>query len=284
MLVVSFLCVGFSQNLLAKENNILRLGGSTTLLPIISQCASDFQEKFETWDKVDPSLPGKDIVIFVTGGGSGFGVKSTINGIVDIGMASRKIKDKEIKLLGKYRKYLVGKDAVVIAANKKNPIFSFKNEFKSEELVPIFSGAMDTYKKISPSLPDKPVVLFVRDSGAGSAEMFQKLVMKKALVSPKAIQVPSQGVLLKRLEKNVNSIGYISSGLAFSSDKLSVFFLNGIRPSNEKVITGEYFFTRPLLLIVKDENLTPMISHFIKYVLTEGQQLVAENNYVPVNN
>ena len=100
------------------DSGTIRIGGSTTLLPIISKIASDYMEKFETWDKADLSLPKKDIVIFVSGGGSGFGIKSVINGTANIGMASRNIKEKEKKMLGEYKAYLVGKDAVVFAANK----------------------------------------------------------------------------------------------------------------------------------------------------------------------
>src|SRR5208283_4162236 len=55
----------------SKFDGTIRIGGSTTLLPVIADCVSQFMEKFETWDKVDASLPKERILIFVTGGGSG---------------------------------------------------------------------------------------------------------------------------------------------------------------------------------------------------------------------
>ena len=117
-----FLCISGTAISAPQDDGIIRMGGSTTLLPVISKIASDYMETYETWDKVSPSFPNKTIVIFVSGGGSGFGVKSTINGTVHIGMASRNIKNKEKKLLGKHKAYLVGKDAVVFATNKNNPL------------------------------------------------------------------------------------------------------------------------------------------------------------------
>jgi len=78
------------------EDGVLRVGGSTTLLPVISTAASDFMAKYKTWNKVAPNLPEKPIVIFVTGGGSSFGVKSVLNGTVNIGMISSDLKDKEV--------------------------------------------------------------------------------------------------------------------------------------------------------------------------------------------
>ena len=264
------------------DDGIIRMGGSTTLLPIVSKVASDFMETFETWDKVDPKLPKKDIVIFVSGGGSGFGVRSAINGTVHIGMASRNLKEKEIKILGDHKLYLVGKDAVVFAANKNNPLASKISNLRFEDVRRLFSGEAATYKDMDASLPSDKVVLFVRDAGAGSAEMLQKLIMGKATVSSGALQLPSQGALLKKLETNTKGIGYISSGLVFGSDKVHAFPLEGVEPNNENVINGKYAFVRPLHLVVKGAP-DPMTAKFIEHIFTDGQKVVVDNNYVPAN-
>src|SRR5918993_5362410 len=78
----------------AQENSI-RVGGSTTALPIVSSCAAQFMDKYPTWDKADASLPKEQPVVYVTGGGSGFGVKGLMNGTIDVGMVSRDLKDSE---------------------------------------------------------------------------------------------------------------------------------------------------------------------------------------------
>jgi len=284
LVLSTILTFGISSQALSgpMADGIIRMGGSTTLLPIISKVASDFMEVYETWDKVDPSLPKKDIVIFVSGGGSGFGVKSAINGTVHIGMASRNLKAKEVKALGKHKLYLIGKDAVVFAANKNNPLAKKTPGFAFADVEKLFSGKAATYKDMDASLPAEKIVLFVRDAGAGSAEMLQKLIMGKSQVSPHALQLPSQGALLKKLETNTRGIGYISSGLVFGSDKVHAFPLRGVKPSNENVINGKYAFVRPLHLVVKGTP-DPMTARFIEHLLTDGQKVVVENNYVPAN-
>ena len=280
--VILLILFGFSTGAFADpERGIVRAGGSTTLLPIIVKCASDFMEKYKTWDKVDASFPPDDIVVFVSGGGSGFGIRSAINGTVQIGLASRNLKEKEKKILGQHTTFLVGKDAVVIAANRDNPISSVKEAFTSIELAEIFSGNKRLYSEINASLPDQQIVLLVRDSGAGSAEMFQDLIMKDLNVSADALQLPSQGALLKKLETNKAAIGYISSGLANSSDKLKSFSLEDVYPSNENVINGSYSFTRPLFMVTKGSP-DVRVKHFIDYVLGEGQAVVKASHYVPV--
>src|SRR5512142_1970309 len=73
----------------------LRVAGSTTLLPVVADAASQFMERYGTWDKVDPALPAKRILVFVTGGGSGFGIKAAGDGTAEIGMSSRPLKEEE---------------------------------------------------------------------------------------------------------------------------------------------------------------------------------------------
>ena len=264
------------------KDGILRIGGSTTLLPSVSTVASDFMRKFRTWDKVNVSLPKKRVIIFVSGGGSGFGIQSTVNGTVNIGLASRDLKEKEKKLMEEYQTYLVGRDALVFAVNKENPLAAVRKGFTLAEIAELFSGEKRTFNDVDYSLPADGMVLFVRDSGAGSAEMLQKLALKKKKISPEALQLPSQGALLKKLENNTSGMGYISSGLAFASDKLAIFDLEGITPTNENVINGKYVFIRPLLFVVKGKP-DPMTRAFIDYMLDEGQTVIKANHYVPAS-
>ena len=85
------------------QDSAIRVGGSTTALPIISTCAANFMEKYSSWDKADASLAKDQTVIYVTGGGSGFGVKGLMNGTIEVGMVSRDLKDSEIKSLNQLR-------------------------------------------------------------------------------------------------------------------------------------------------------------------------------------
>lgn len=265
------------------QDSSLRVGGSTTLVPAIANAAMVFMDKNESWKQVDPSLPDEQPVIYVTGGGSGFGVKSAINGAVDIGMASRDIKDSEKEALGPHKAYLVGKDAVAFAVEKSNPLAEFKRDLTSEEVREILSGEYRTYKDIDPSLPDTEIVLLVRDAGGGSAEIVQEKIMGDAQISPGALQMPSQGALLKKLASNPNAFGYISAGLAGESDDLIVFGLDGVEPSHRNVVSGSYKLARPLLMIVKGETPSPTAKAFIDYVLADGQTSVAAQGYVPLH-
>jgi phosphate transport system substrate-binding protein len=263
-----------------EETTTLRVGGSTTLLPAIATAASDFMEKHGTWDKVDPKLPAKPVVVFVTGGGSSFGVKSAANGAVDIGLVSRELKDTEKALLGEHQVYLVGKDCVAVAVNKKNPLAA-RAGFAASDLARVFAGEVKTYKDLDAALPAKPFVLLVRDAGAGAAEIFKDKIMAKKDVSADALQLPSQGALLKKLEGNAQAIAYISSGVAAQSEELKTFAIDGKEPTAANIRSGDYPLVRPLYLLVKGKP-SPAAQRFVDYVLAEGQRRVAEQGFEPV--
>jgi phosphate transport system substrate-binding protein len=258
----------------------IRVGGSTTLLPVVSDAASRFMEKFGTWDKVDPALPAKQILIFVTGGGSGFGVNSSINGTVDIGMSSRDLKDEEKAKLGEHAEYLVSKDCIAFAVNKKNPLAKLNN-LSRMDVVRIFSGEAKTFKDVRADLPAKPIVVVMRDMAGGSTEILQKMVLKEKTFSSNAIQAPSQGANMKKVEGNASAIAYLSSVIAMGNPDLKVLSYEGVLPTNENVVSGKYAITRPLLLVVKGVP-SPAQRKFIDYMLNEGQAVVAEYGFVPV--
>lgn len=278
--VLALMAIGARAPAASEEEGIIRIGGSTTLLPIIATIADNYMKRYPTWDKVDPSLPKKGVVIYVSGGGSGGGVKSTINGTFDIGLVSRDLSDKERELLGRHQTFLVGKDAVAFVVNKANPLVKVRESFDKTELAAILSGEKKTYKDIDGRLPNSSIVLFVRDSSAGSAEIVQEKIMGKQQIAPDALQVPSQGTLLKKLETSRLAFGYISSGLALGSKQLRTFAFEGIKPLNQRIASGDYTLARPLLLLVKGE-VRPVVQRFIDHVLTEGQREVERNSYVP---
>lgn len=272
--------VGAAQAAAAEFDGTLRIGGSTTLLPVVADAASQFMEKYGTWDKADPALPKKQILIFVTGGGSGFGVNAAIGGTVDIGMSSRDLKEAEKTKLGEHKEVLISKDCIAFAVNKKGPLAKLDTLTKAD-VVKIYSGEAKTFKDVRSDLPAKPIVLLMRDMAGGSTEMLQGMVLKEKSFSSAALQVPSQGANLKKAEENASAITYISSVIALQSPKLKVLKYEGVAPTNENVVAGKYPITRPLLLLVKGSP-SAAAQRFLDYMLNEGQAVVLEHGYVPV--
>jgi phosphate transport system substrate-binding protein len=258
----------------------IRIGGSTTLLPVIADCASRFMEKYVTWDKVDPSFPKKEILIFVTGGGSGFGINAATSGTVDLGMSSRDLKDEEKAKLGPHKTYLLSKDCIAFAVSKQSPLAKMEN-LTAKDVVRIFTGEAKTFQDLRNDLPKKPILVQIRDMSGGSTEIVQKLILKEKTFTNQAIQVSSQGANLTKLETTPAAVGFLSSVMAMQSRKLKVFKFEGTLPTNENVISGIYPVIRPLLVIRKGET-TAQEQKFLDYLLNEGQLVFKEQGYVPV--
>ena len=267
-------------NLYAED---LRVGGSTTALPIISSCASHFMEKFPSWINADSTLPNEATIIYVTGGGSGFGVKGLLTGTIDLGMVSRELKDTEIKSLGEPVAQAFARDAVAIATNSKSPLVKVRKDFTSAELSAIFSGKVNQFSKIDKKLPSSTIILLARDASGGTTEVFQQRVLKEERFSADRLQFPSTAGLIKKLETSDSAIGLAAAGSISQDDKITVYSVDGIAPTQENIVSNKYLLSRPLLIVAK-ANPSRRSQLFIDYVVHgECQATVDELGFVPVN-
>jgi phosphate transport system substrate-binding protein len=267
-----------------SAGNSIKIGGSSTLAPILAQCADNFTEEYKTWDKVDASLPEEPIVIFVSTGGSGFGIKSAADGTFDFGMVSKALSDEENEQFAEGSVVQLGSDVLAIGVNPANPVAQAKPDLSTDELVSIFSGEFKTWKELDPALPDSPIVVAVRDVGGGASEVFDKAVMKGTSISSEALQIPSMGALAGKIMDNEDTIGYVSSGLVNQNpDKIKALSVDGISPTNENINSGKYKISRPMLLVSIDKP-DAREQLFLDYLQSdECMQVVEEMGYVPAN-
>jgi phosphate transport system substrate-binding protein len=263
------------------QDSSIRIGGSTTSLPVISSCSAHFMEKYPTWDKADPALAKDTTVIYVTGGGSGFGVKGLMNGTIDIGMVSRDLKDSEISALGQPVMKVFARDAVAIATSAANPLAKVRQGFSLSELATIFSGKADQFSQVDKSLPAKPMVLLTRDASGGVTEIFQERVMKEQRLAPSRLQFPSTAALVKKIETNDAAIAFVSAGAVNQDSEIRVYAVDGVTPTQENIVNNKYVLNRPLQLVAK-ANPSRKVQLFIDYVLGDCQQVVRDQGFVPV--
>ncbi|MDX1740944.1 MAG: substrate-binding domain-containing protein, partial [Rhodothermales bacterium] len=99
---------------------VLQNKGSDTLVNVAQAWA-------EAYQTVNPNL-----AIAVTGGGSGTGIASLINGTVDLANSSRAMKDSEIELARQNGnepvEHIVGYDALAVFLHPSNPMDSISIE------------------------------------------------------------------------------------------------------------------------------------------------------------
>ncbi|MCK4798830.1 MAG: phosphate ABC transporter substrate-binding protein [Spirochaetes bacterium] len=250
-----------------KEKKELILQGSTTILPIAQRCAEEF-------NKINPS-----VIISVRGGGSGVGIASLIDGICDIANASRPIKEKE-ETIAKEKgfepvPFIVAKDAIAVIVNTQNKEIE---DLNLENLKDIYTGKITNWKEIGGA--DLKIVIVSRDSSSGTYETFNKLVLKKAKVTHGALYQASNKAVLTIIENTKGAIGYV--GLGYLSGKVKALKVNGVYPSKESVLKGDYSLQRPLFMYTRNKP-SGVTKDFINYVLSKkGQEFVEEVGFISI--
>jgi len=88
-------------------------------------------------------------------------------------------------------------------------------------------------------------------------------------------------VMMTTVEGDALSIGYISLGSL--SDSVKAVKIDGAEASVQNVIDGYYKVTRPFNIVIKEDEVSDAAKDFINYILSsEGQEVVEENGYIPL--
>ncbi len=240
----------------------LQIAGSTTVLPIAEECARIFME----------NNPGSQV--YVSGGGSSHGVKSVAEGVVDIGDASRDLKDSEKEQYTDLVTHAVAKDGVAIIVHPSNTI----NDLTITQLQGIYTGEITNWKDVGGE--DIEIMVVSREGGSGTRDCFEQVVLKpiEKDVTEYAIIQDSNGKVRTTITGSEQGIGFISLGYVNSDVK--AVNLDGTEPTIENIRSNNYAISRTLWMITKgnpDEN----EQAFLDFVLSEeGQNIVSEVHYI----
>ncbi|QZY55244.1 phosphate ABC transporter substrate-binding protein [Crassaminicella profunda] len=256
--------------------------GSSTLAPVIAKISTNFIEEYKTWDQVSEDFPNKSLDIFVSAGGSSAGVKAAMDGSSDFGMVSRTVSDEEKGKIEGYQEFKLGLDALTVSVNPENKVYEVKKSLSTEEIQKIFSGEYKYWDEVESTLSHEEIVIVTRDLGGGAHKVFQKKVMGDKKVREDAIQAPSMGALVTKIMENKNAIGYASYGMVNqNAGKIMPLDVDGVAPTKENIVSGDYKISRPLLIVKKGE-LLPQEKTFIDVLLSEeGMKTVEKMGFVP---
>jgi len=230
-----------------------------------------------------------DVRISVTGGGSGTGIASLINGTVDIANASRKIKEEEVdeaKSNGvEPVEHIIARDAIAVIVNPENPV----NELTLQQISDIYSGKINNWKEVGGE--DRPIVRLSRETNSGTHVYFLETVLRlsskedKTLFSTDTLLLPSSEGIIVEVRQNPNAIGY--DGLGYVPDDLKMIAIAKeeggayVLPSIPTVNDKSYPIARDLYMYTNGEP-TGVIKQYLDWILSsEAQQIVAELGFVP---
>ncbi|MCR6544113.1 phosphate ABC transporter substrate-binding protein [Dehalobacterium formicoaceticum] len=237
----------------------LQLAGSTSVQPLAEELAAAFMEK------------NPDVKIDVQGGGSSAGVKAAADGVADLGMASRELKDEEKTSV---QATVIAKDGIAVVVNTGNAV----SDLTMDQVKGIFSGEISNWDQVGGA--SAPIVVINREEGSGTRGAFEELVLGEEVkfIESAAIQ-NSTGAVRTAVSSDANAIGYISMGSL--DDSVKALKVDGVDATEDNVIAGTYKISRPFNFLSKGEP-TELAKTFIDWILSaEGQEVVAEE-FIPV--
>jgi len=231
-----------------------------------------------------------DVRISVTGGGSGTGLASLINGTVDIANASRQIKSEEVDKAKSQGidpvEFTIARDAIAVIVNPENPV----SQLTLRQISDIYSGKISNWSEVGGE--DRPIVRLSRETNSGTHVYFLETVLRlgnsedKTLFSMDTLLLPSSEGIISEVRQNPNAIGY--DGLGYVPDDLKVIAIaekDGgayVLPSIETVNDKSYPIARDLYMYTNGEP-TGIVKEYLDWILApEAQVIVAELGFVPI--
>jgi len=269
-----------------REKTPETLGGA-----VIQNIGSDTmvnlaQEWAEAYRKVEPTVS-----VEVSGGGSGVGISSLINGTVDIANASRAMTDGEKaqarRNTGKDpMEFVVGYDAVAVYVHKDNPV----QVLSIAQLREIYAegGSIEKWSQLGVKNSQDRIVRVSRQNNSGTYVYFREHVLNKRDYKQGAIKCSGSKDVVELVGRTPGAIGY--SGLGYY-DKRIVKAVKTAKtekgpayePSVASVHTGTYPLARPLRMYTLGPP-SGAIKKYIDWILSPaGQKIVAEAGYVPLS-
>lgn len=255
----------------------IKIQGSTTVNPVIEEAAERFREEKE-W-----------IILVDTLGGSSGGISALGEGLVDVAMSSRPIRqaDRDRYPQVDFKVHPIGIDGVSLVVS--NRVWEGGvHSLSRKEIQAIYEGKIKNWSLVGGE--DQRIVFYNKEPGRGTWEVFAKWLYGDSNRAPR-VNHPEVG----GNEEGRNKIAFHGSAMtqlsfawAEKSDRIKAVGIelsNGevVFPTAEFIRTGDFPIARELFLITDGEPIGP-IRDFIDFLLAgQGQALVEKYGYISLS-
>jgi len=259
----------------------IEIDGSSTVFPITEAVAEEFR-------KVHPQVR---INVGISGTGGGF--KRFVAGETQISDASRPISTSEKETAAKngieWVEMPVGVDGLSVMVNPQN---TWATSMTVAELKKLWepASAIKRWNQIRSEWPDQPINLYGPGTDSGTFDYFTEVIVGKAKSSRADFTASEDdNVLVQGIAGDKNALGYF--GYAYyveNTDKLKLVAVDSgkgpVLPSKQTIDDATYTpLSRPLFIYPNKAALArPEVKEFLRFYMKEGQALVAEVGYIPM--
>ena len=232
----------------------LSLSGSTSMEKVCEALAETFMEKYP------------DVTVTVEYTGSGAGIESVTNKMVDIGNSSRALKDTE-KEKGVVEN-VIAIDGIAVITNNSNEV----ENLTKEDLIKIYTGEIKNWKELGGK--DENIVVLGREAGSGTRGAFEELLgIVDSCVY--AGELDSTGGVKDKVASTEGTIGYVS--LDVVDDTVKALKLDGVEATEANIKAGSYLLSRPFVMATNGEISVQneIVQTWFDYIKSaEGQEVI----------
>ena len=216
-----------------------------------------------------------DVTVNYSGTGSGTGIQAAIDGTVDLGLASRALKDEE-KSNGAVEN-IVALDGVAVVVNPENGV----TDLTVEQIAQIFTGEITNWSELGGE--DGQIVPIGREAGSGTRDGFESITGTED-TCVLAQELNSTGAVIEAVRTTPGAIGYASLSAVEDQEGITVLTVGGVAPSEATVLDGTYAIQRPFVFATRtDEALSDAAQAFFDWATSEdANSLIESAGAVPV--
>ncbi|MFN2450265.1 MAG: phosphate ABC transporter substrate-binding protein [Candidatus Baltobacteraceae bacterium] len=249
-------CSGNSASSSSSSSASITAVGSTALLPLVKQAATDYQTKHP------------DAKISVSGGGSMTGVTQAAQKGADIG-------DSDV--LPVHEPSLVDHQVAVVAfALAVNPAARVKN-LSSAQIRGIFSGKIKNWKAVGGA--DQPITIINRPKSSGTRAVFVSKIMQGAQPTDAGLTQDSSGTVAAMVAQTGGAVSYLAAGYVKPGEQVAVS-IDGVPPTDANVESGKYALWSYEYMLTNGQP-SAQIADFINFV-KEDKPLLARLHFIAV--
>ena len=208
----------------------------------------------EVFEEMNP-----DVTVNYSGTGSGAGIEAVLNETVDIGLASRALKDEE-KANGAVE-HIVALDGVAVVVNPDNSV----TDLTVDQIAQIYKGEVTNWSELGGA--DQEIAVLGREDGSGTRSAFEEIVGVDGECKY-TNEYSSTGDVIGQVASNPRAIGYAS--LSAVDETVAAVKVDGVAPSEETVKDGSYTLQRPFVMVTKDGvELSAAAQGFLDFVMSD---------------
>lgn len=247
---------------IASPKQTIKIGGSSEAYPMMKIFAEAYAAEKENiqFRFLQPSQ---------TSGG----VQGVKDGVINIGLTSRKLTESETDSQIQYR--AIARSPLLLATHRS--VAAVKN-LTTEQIQGIYSGTINNWQEVGG--PDAEIVLLDLPEDKAEKRLLRQHYLGNIRITDRAVFFFEEYQVIEALLRIPYSIGLVAKGEELSAEYMNILSIDGFPASVENIVQGKYKLLYTIGIVFPQQP-DPATQDFINYIFRElNPEKLALHGYV----